>query len=147
MKEDVKTIKSIRQIEKFKEDGIFYSFKYEYAEIFGDGKRYFELKSKITVLVENQEQKRLYFKFEPDVSQENTSYGKLSVVAREEAEAKIPSHLKQRTNDLVKVNFTSLTESTQFTTILNRVHSECVKIISSKFKDVVSDNDVKSFFS
>jgi len=91
--------------------------------------------------------KRLYFKFEPDVSQENTSYGKLSVVAREEAEAKIPSHLKQRTNDLVKVNFTSLTESTQFTTILNRVHSECVKIISSKFKDVVSDNDVKSFFS
>lgn len=151
MKEEVKTKRTIRQVESFKEDGVFYSFKYEYSEIFGDGQKFFEIKTPITVLVENEEKKRLFFNFKPDTSSDSTSYGKLSVVAREEQSESTPKSFtrtdKKKEEDLIRVQFNSLSESTQFTAILNRVHSECVKIISSKFKDVVTANDAKSFFS
>lgn len=143
MKSSVKIKRSIREIESFTEDDVFYSFKYEYNELFGENQKFYELKTDITVLVENKEKKRLYFVFKPDLT-DYSSYGKLSFVAREQIEK--PSKFNKNT-ELIKVNFTSLTESNEFSSILNRVHSECVKIVSSKFKDIIAPNDAKSFFS
>lgn len=146
MKEEVKTKRKIQQVESFKEDGIFYSFKYDYLEFFGEGKKYFELRSPITVLVENQDQKRLYFNFKADTTSD-LSYGKLSVVARNETPLTKQKFIVGKEDDRVRVNFNSLNESAEFTTILNRVHAECVKIVSSRFKDAITENDAKSFFS
>lgn len=143
MKHNVKIKRSIREIESFTENDVFYSFKYEYTELFGESQKFFELKTDITVLVENAEKKRLYFNFKPDLG-DTTSYGKLSVVAREHVEN---PHRMNKDSELIKVNFTSLSESTEFSNILTRVHAECVKIISSKFKDIVASNDAKEFFS
>ena len=145
MKEEVKTKRNVKNVESFREDGVFYSFKYEHVELIGDGKKYFELKTPITVMVETKDKKRLYFNFKADLISDHT-YGKLSVVARDEKSTKYGT-VKQTEDERVKVNFSSLTESAEFTVVLNRVHTECVRIVSSKFKDAITENDATAFFS
>jgi len=144
----VKTKRNVKNVESFREDGVFYSFKYEHVELIGDGKKYFELKTPIAVLVETEDKKKLYFNFKADLVSDLT-YGKLSVVARDEktvVKYGTAKHVNFE-DDRVRVNFNSLTESAEFTTILNRVHTECVKIVSSKFKDPITENNASAFFS
>lgn len=185
----------IREIYKFKDDNVFYSFKYSYSETTTDkGKhRYMSQKNgtyaPISCIVifggmeDREKSKKLYFTFHPDLKSNNTMGSLVFTPKNGTIERKRTTHhrfqrpqimepgnpyenaaiIEQYREDMEReaheqdefgnyesnkpLKFDSIEESTLFATILQKVHTECIRIMM-KFKDqsTIPHASVQSFF-
>lgn len=152
MKEASRIKRNIREIETYIEDDVFYSFRYEYIEHILDGVKKYEGLEKVQALVKFNK-KEYFFAFKPSTENEMT-YGTLSITPSNSKKVIDPHSVDMSTGEVkkqqqkIELLFTNLNETNLFTTVLKKVHSDCLRIVS-KFKDASSmkQDNTKDFFN